>query len=245
MTSPANQHQTVLDQISSAVQSLNNTLQSLPGKAREAADQWWMPPQLGSILVGSAETIAWCGREFLQTVVECLEGSAAPLIMIANAYEWTDIHGIATTVAGEIQPSTLGSTGNWQGPAATAYTKSIAPQSSAATAIAGIAEKTSSSLYTCSAAGIAFYTAVLTVVAKFQVVLTALIVTFFTDIGAIPAAMDAVTETAEDSATLKVLVLALVAFLGAQATEMGTLHDKAGDNSNFPGGHWPVAVKAS
>ncbi|WP_035845898.1 hypothetical protein [Kitasatospora azatica] len=236
------QYQATLDQLSAKMGSISDHLQTVPAKAQSAADHWWIPDPIAEAIIWFGKQIIEMGTQILNTLKDLVEGAAAPIYMFIHGYEWESIRGQASGVAGEIQPNVLGSTGEWQGPAATAYTKQLAPQATAATSIATIADKTSTSLYLCAGAGLIFYLALAAVAAKFFLVVMASIAALASGVFSWAGFLALLEELGVNTTVILTAVGALSALLTAQATQMGTLHGLAVDKAAFPGGHWPVAV---
>ncbi len=239
------QYQAAVDGLSSGLADLSAKLDSIPGKAKASADRWWVPDPLSEAIIFFGEKMCEIGSWILDALEKSLEGAVGPVYMFIRSYEWETIRGLASTVSGQLQPGVVGSTDEWQGSAATAYTKEIGPQAGAASSISSIASKISSSLVEAATAGLAFYLVLGVVAIKFITVLAASIVALGSGIFSWAGFLALLEEAGVSTAVIVTVTGALVTFLGVQAKQMVTLHGQAVDNSAFPGGHWPTAVKTS
>ncbi|MBF9071651.1 hypothetical protein [Streptacidiphilus fuscans] len=236
------QYKSVVNDLTSGLGDLSAKLATVPGKTSAAANRWWIPEPV-------AEAIVWCGNKLielgewlLKNIKELLEGAVAPVYMFIHGYQWESIKGIANSVSGNIQPSVLGATGSWQGDAATAYGNEITPQSTAAASIGTMADSTSTALYVCAGAGLAFYIALGAIVVKFIGALATAIIALGTAVFSWAGLLIVVEEAGVNTGLIGAAVAGLLTVLGAEANEMGALHGTAVGSTAFPLGHWPVAI---
>jgi len=165
-----------------------------------------------------------------------------PIILFKHAWDWQDLRGDASTVAGQLDAEALGAARKWEGPAAEAYKKVIPPQNKAATQIGTVAKNTAVSLTVCAAAGLAFYVALGVILVKFIAAMVTAIAALGSAVFSWAGAAIIVEEAGVNSGLIIAAVSALSAALGAQASQMSSLHGDAVDNAFFPGGHWPKAA---
>ncbi|MER7766770.1 hypothetical protein [Kitasatospora sp. NPDC096140] len=243
MAFQAAQYQATVDKLTSGLGDLSAKLDSVPGKANDAADRWWVPDWLADKVIWFGKKICEIGAWILNKIKECLEGAAAPVYMMVHGFQWETLRGLANGVTGQLQPQVLGSTGEWKGPAADAYGKEIPRQAAAATSVGGICDKTSTSLEICAAAGLTFYLALALVLVKFIGATIAAIASLGSVVFSWAGFLIILEEAGVNTTVIVAAVSALMVLLGAQAKEMAALHGNAVDNSQFPGGHWPVSVK--
>lgn len=241
MFDPA-QFQHTLDKISGKLEEIPRKASELELQSRQLANAWYIPLPV-------AEVIMWITDEFvkladivIQIMVEIMEGQYAPFELYSNSYDWETIRGILSGVAADINPADLGSTANWKGDAATAYTQAIGPQSSAAAQLASLADKMSSTLSTCAAGGFAFYLAALGLLVAFGAAQAAAAAADATGVGAPPGLLAAFADASGTVQALLAFFGAFSVFAGIQASNLNSLHGNAEDSTGFPHGRWPRAV---
>ncbi|MFG2628893.1 hypothetical protein [Streptomyces sp. NPDC048473] len=116
-------------------------------------------------------------------------------------------------------------------------------QPTAATQIETSADKLVTELTLCAVAGAAFQLALLAVLIKVIVVMTAAAVAEGSVVFSWAGLLAAVGEVLLGAGTTTGLVVTLVGVLTAQATQIAVAKGEANDNSAFPkGGKWPSAV---
>lgn len=235
------QYRQVVDKITGGTHDLSGRLNDLPQAANTVLAAV-LPPPVREAILWCVEKLVEIGDWVLDKVIEALKGAAAPVMFYDYAYGWQDLRGTATNVAGQLKPAAMPATGTWNGPAATAYNRVVAPQSDAATKIATIADKTQLALTGCAIAGAAFYVALGVIVVQLIAQVIAAIPLLGS--GALSWAGAALlVETVTVSTTMIAAATStLAALLAAQAATMVTLHGESVDNTAFPGGHWPNAT---
>jgi hypothetical protein len=238
------QYQAVIDKLTSALDDLANKLNQLRNAAQSAIARATGNTTVQNAIAWVTNQIVQVGTSIINKIKDLLKGAAAPIFMYVRGYDWEDIRGLASTVAGELKPEVIDSGGQWVGAGHDAYARNIRPQGDAATRIATIADRTAGSLTTVAGFGLAFYVALGVVVAKFIAATVTAIAAFGTAALSWAGALIIVEEAAVTPAMLIALCSALAAALGAQAAQLATLHGEASDNSAFPGGSWPRAATA-
>jgi len=236
------QYLAALDKLNSGTQELSSKLQQVIPAANAALTSPLLPDFVRDAIIWLARKIVELGRALLEKIIELLKGAVAPIYMFKYAFTWQDIRGQATTVVGNLRPERLSVGRHWHGEAASAYDKAIKPQSEAAERIGAIADKTSTSLTVCAAASLAFYIALGVILVKFIAATIAAIVAFGTAVFSWAGAAIIVEEAGVNSALIITLVGALTAALGAQASQMSSLHGEAVAGGVFAGGRWPVST---
>ncbi|MCX4746691.1 hypothetical protein OG455_14380 [Kitasatospora sp. NBC_01287] len=239
----AAQYQSTVDKLNSGLGDLSAKLDSVPGKANDAANHWWVPDWLADKVIWFGRRLCEIGSWILNKIKECLEGAAAPVYLAIHGFQWESLRGLANGVTGELQPAILGTTDDWKGPAADAYGKEIPRQAAAATALGGICDRTSTSLELCAVAGLTFYLAIALVLVKFIAATITAIAALGSVVFSWAGFLLILEEAGVNTAIIVAAVSALVVLLGAQAKEMAALHGNAVDTSQFPGGHWPVSAE--
>jgi uncharacterized protein YukE len=166
MNVSAAQCQAAIDQLKTGLGDLNVELNRIGPAARAAASQPLLPPWVADALTAVGQKLQEIGSWLLDKITELLKGAAAPGFFADKAYDWEDVRGAASGVAGDLAPEVLQAGRVWHGEAEQAYARQIPPQGAAATRIAAIADKTAVSLGICAAAGAAFYVALGVIVFK-------------------------------------------------------------------------------
>ncbi|GAA1809223.1 hypothetical protein HC028_26005 [Planosporangium flavigriseum] len=236
------QYEATINKLSSGLGELLGKLQEVGPTAQAAANRWYLPQSVADDIIWLGKKILELGSWVLNKIEELLKGAAAPVVMFSNAMDWQDIRGLATGVAGQLKPEALSVERAWHGPAAEAYTRQIKPQSDAAARIGAMADKTATALTVCAVAGLTFYVALGIILIKFIAATITALAAIGTAVFSWAGAALIAEEAAVNTGLIIAAVSALVAVLGAQASQMVVLHGEAVDGSTFPGGAWPDAV---
>ena len=241
MTVSATQYQAAVDELTTGLRDLRTRLGQVGPAATAAANHPLLPPGVGQLVLSAGEKLVELGSWLLEKVTELLKGAGAPFSFIEYGPDWQDVRGLASGVAGDLTPEALEVSRLWQGSAADAYVRQIPPQGRAASSIAALADKTSTSLFVCVGAGLAFYLALGVIVYQYIMTLTTAIGALGSVVFSWAGLLLVVEQTTVTSGMVIAAVSALVALLGTQAQQMGTLYGQAVDTTAFPGGQWPNA----
>jgi hypothetical protein len=233
------QYESAVNKVTQGTQDLNLKIQAVPGAANNTLGKWYIPGFIKDAVRWLAEKICDLASWILEKIVDLLKGAIAPIRMFVDAFEWQDLRGTASGVAGQLKDTALSVDDIWKGSARDAYVKAMKPQSDAADRIGKIADKVHTSLTVCAIAGLTFYVALGVIVVKFVVAMVAVIAALGSVALSWAGALLALEEAGVNSGLIIAAVAALTALLGAQATQMGTLHGEANDADMFPGGKWP------
>jgi hypothetical protein len=233
------QYSAATDKVSRGNKTLADKTDELVSSANNFMGVWYIPGFIKDAVKWLVEKIVAAAKWVWHEVVELFKGVAAPIYMFKYAWDWEDIKGRASTVAGELTVANVGVSSQWSGSAASAYAGSIAPQNAAATEVGNIANGTALSLTGCAAAGLAFYIALGVIVFQCVAGLVTAIAVLGTGLFAPGGLAIVLQEITITPAMIWAAVGALSALLAAEASQMVTLHGSAVDNSSFPGGHWP------
>lgn len=239
----ATQYEHAIDKIRRKIPEITQHTEDLQSKINRVLQEWYIVSPVSDLLAWLTSELIKLAEDVLEFIAAILASATAPIRFFQHAYQWESLRGGATTVAGDVNAASLGSTGDWGGAAANAYTQAIAPQSAAAAQLATLADKTSSALSICADAGLAFYVTVAGCLVAFissQIVACAAATT---GAGAPPALFVSLASGAFTYSTIVGALGALLALVGSQEMQLSTLHGQVLDNSAFPGGHWPVAAK--
>lgn len=242
MTVSASQYEAAASKLRSGVNQVPGKLNDFASATNSTLNKWYIPGFVKDAVKWLAEKLIHLAEAVWNKIVELMKGIAAPGYMIDYAWKWESIKGTASGVASELSPEVVDISQDWKGQAATAYAEAIAPQSDAASQIGTIADKTSTSLAVCAAAGIAFYIALGIIIFQLLAALVAAIIAegtiVFSAVGLGVVVLNAGITTG--------LIIAAVTTLGAclatQASQMASLHGSAVDQTKFPGGNWPKAT---
>jgi uncharacterized protein YukE len=242
MTYTLAQYQAVTEKVSSGADLFGSKIGDLTSACHAALGSWWIPGFVKDEVSWLCQKVAAMAESLWRKIVDLLKGAAAPGYMFEFAYEWASIRGTASTVAGELTLPVVGISKDWKGAAATAYSATVPPQSSAASQIATISTQTATALTTCAAAATLFYLTLGVIVFQAVAALTAAAIALGSLVFSWAGIAMAIAEISVSSGLVVAAVSTLTALLGAQASQMATLHGAAVDNTSFPGGHWPRAA---
>ena len=233
------QYQAAIDKIRNGLAELNAKISQIPGAANAAVNKPDVPESVRDAVIWLAKKLVDILTAVVNKISELLQGAMPPILMFRYAYTWQDVRGLTSGVAGSLRPEALRVNRYWTGQANDAYNRAVKPQSDAAAKIGTIAERTSTSLNVCAAAGLAFYVALGVIVVKLILAAAAAIAAFGSLVLSWAGLAIIVEEAAVTPAMIIATVVSLTALLGAQASQMAVLHGEAIDTSAFPGGKWP------
>ncbi len=240
----ATQYSQISDRITGKLAEIPKHQESVQAEVLRLANEWYIPSWLAESIVYLGEKLWELANWAINLLNEVIEGLGAPVMFWETAYKWESARGIFTGVAAELNPASLGSTGDWKGAAATAYTTAITPQSAAAARLGASSDKVSGALQACAVSGLAFYAGVLLLVAQFVMSQIAAAAATATGVAAPVGLLASLSSGAFTLGAIVALVGTLSALLGVQASQLSTIHGEAEDGTAFPGGHWPVVAGA-
>jgi hypothetical protein len=236
------QYRQAIEKLTTGTNTLSTKLNQVVPAANAALNHWYIPDWMRDAIIWCARKIISIGSAVLEKIKELLKGAVAPVYMFKYAWAWQDIRGQATDVAGSLRPERLSAGRHWTGTAASAYEKAVKPQSEAADRIGTIAGSTATSLTICASAALAFYVALGVILVKLIVATVAAIIAFGSAVFSWAGALIIIEEAGVNSALIITLVGALTAALGAQASQMASLHGEAVAGGVFAGGKWPQST---
>ncbi|MGH3620916.1 MAG: hypothetical protein ACRDQ5_03885 [Sciscionella sp.] len=239
------QFQAVQDKINGGLRDLSGKIDQVRPAAEAGLDHWYIPGFVKDAVRWLVDKAVSLAKTIWDKIVEVLKGVTAPLYFFKYSFDWQDVRGLATGVAGQLKPEAMTASTKWKGSAADAYGKVIKPQGDAANKIGTIADKTSSALGICAAAGLAFYVAIGIILVKFIVAMVGIIAALGSVAFSWAGVVLAVEEAGVNTGLIITAVTTLAAALGFQAQQMSVLHGEAVDNSTFPGGTWPDPTTGS
>ena len=237
------QYRAAIEKIRYGLTELNAKIQQIPGAANAAVASPDMPESVRNAVIWLTRKMVDILTSVVNKIVELLKGAAAPIFMFRSAYGWQEVRGLASSVVGNLRPEALRVNRYWTGVANDAYNRAVKPQSDAAAKVGAIAERTSTSLNVCAAAGLAFYVALGVIVVKFIAAAVAVIAALGSIVLSWAGLALIVEEAAVNTGMIIAAVAALTALLGAQASQIAVLHGEAIDTSAFPGGRWPESTR--
>lgn len=233
------EYDAIVEHINAGMNDIKAKVAQVVPAARAGVDHWYVPDYVAVAALALADSVVNIGTDFLNKLTDLLDGIAAPVLFFYDAYDWTDVKGLASGVAGELNPTVMPSSQHWHGEAAQAYAKIIPGQAAAATRIGAVADSTATALDFCAVAGLAFYVALGVIVAQFILALVAVIGALGSIAFSWAGVALALGETTVSASMVIAAVTTLIGALTAQAQQMVTLHSQVVDNSTFPGGRWP------
>jgi hypothetical protein len=239
MTFDLAHYEATLHRIDAGLERLSRLVDQLPAAVASAAGRWYLPGFASASLTQSGTVLASVGHDLVANLRELVLGAIAPIRFYLLARDWTDVRGLTTSVAGDLQPAALSVGYYWQGRAADAYGMVVPPQIAAAVRIGTMADKTQTALTWSAAAGAAFYLGVLVVLGQLIIVFVGVLAGLMS-VELSWAALDvAVQQTSFSAAEIVSLVSLLGAALTTQYIQLRNLESEAGDVSAFPRRHWP------
>lgn len=244
MTASPAELQRIGTELSTKITEADQKIQSIGGVATNALSspvvQFLLTPAVVNWLVDAVNWVIKALSTALQKIWEFLQGLAAPVTFLIDAFTWGDVQIEAARISEAINPASnmnmqVGAI--WKGPAATAYARAIRPQTEKAAKVSSGAKAVAISLGICGAAGIAFYIALGIIVVKIIIGAIAVIAAFGTVALAPVGLALAIEEAAINSGLIIAAVTTLVTCLGAQAQQANAIRSDI--MSSFPTGHWP------
>jgi hypothetical protein len=236
------QYESAIEKIRTGLAELNTKIAQIPAAASTAVSRPEMPESVRNAVIWLSRKLVDILSAVVNKISELLQGASAPIFMFRYAYGWQDVRGLTAAVVGDLRPEALRVNRYWSGMANDAYNRAVKPQSDAAAKIGAIAERTSTSLNVCAAAGLAFYIAIGVIVVKFIAAAAAAIVALGSVVLSWAGLALIVEEAGVNTGMIIAAVAALTALLGAQASQIAVLHGEAIDTSTFPGGKWPAST---
>jgi hypothetical protein len=236
------QFDAVIREITTGMQDFGEKMDQVLPTATAAVDHWYVPDNVKATVMWLARETVEVGKDLLDLFVELLKGAIAPVYMFADAWDWMDVRGAATTVSSGLGEHKLTvDDSEWSGKAHSAYVKVAAAQSQAAGRVGSIASSTSTHLLACATAGAAFYVTLAAVLVKLIAASIAALAAFGSGVFSPAGAAIVLEEAGVNTAIIATAAGTLAAFLAAQATSMVNLHGEAVDSTSFPGGRWPTS----
>ena len=215
-------------------------LNGLVEAVNTAANRWYVNPAAGKTILIIGQKAINALTELRQLIEDFKEGIFAPVLMFVDAWDWMQVKGAASGASSALSTHHLVvDDSDWSGKARDAYVNSTAAHSAAAAKISSIANNTATQLGMCALAGLAFYSLLITVLAKLAIATVVAIDAFASVVFSWAGVVLIFEEAAVNTLLISAGLGSLLAFLGAQANTMIALKGEAVDNSAFPGGKWP------
>ncbi|WP_199423895.1 hypothetical protein [Actinotalea solisilvae] len=237
------QYQAVIDELNSGMAQLSGHLGRINPTIQAATNHWYIPDWVADALVACGNKLMEAGRWIVEKIGELLEGAAAPVLFFWKAYDWhSGVGGPASQVAGNTSAGALRATFDWSGDAATAYTRAVSTQPTAAAEIQAISTTMATSLGICAAAGLAFYVALGIILVKVIAATIAAIAAFGSVVFSPAGVAIIIEEAAVSGAMIWAAIGSLTALLAAQANQIVAMKGAASAGDAFPRGAWPVGT---
>ena len=230
--------QAVVDKINSGMDDISAKMDEIPRVANSTIDHWYIPDFVADGIIWLAEKMLDLAKKIWDKVVEVLKGVAAPIYLFSYAMDLNDVSATADGIVANLGDADMAGSEDWSGKGAEAYRRQLSPQRDAAGELGHIAEQMKSSLIWASVAGLTFYVGLGVIIVKFIVAMVAAIAALGSVVFSWAGAGLIVEEAGVNIAAIGTLVAALLALLGDQVKEMGSLQDAA-STDKFPGGRWP------
>lgn len=204
---------------------------------------------VGSGINAIIEGINWLANQLIELVTDAIErigqlldARDIPPRMGRAADDWLElVRRPATGVAGQLTPSELLGSYNWQSAAGSAYAAVIPAQAAAANKVGTIADQAATTSVNVANGGKDFYTSLAFALAGFLIGLAGAIATLVSGpiglagvLGGITVYLVAIDRAVSEANALN----------GTLAGELVNLHGELADGSTFPGGSWPKGTAA-
>lgn len=245
MTFSVAQMEAVSTKITSGMKDLRDKIGKIEPAAVQAANHWYVPPEVGKALIWMAKQAVKIAVGILDTLIDIIQGLTAPFLFWQDAEEWSNIKAKAETIASDIGQERISSRladGNWSGSAADKYKVAAAPQATAATRISAIADTMKSTLQAAAAAGFVFYVAIGFILYKF----ISAVVSMIAEFGFVISSLFGVATILEEAGTTPLAIAAAISGLGAFLAPQieGLINAGASleSGAGFDRGHWPSAT---
>jgi hypothetical protein len=236
------QFEAVIQEITTGMEDFRKNIDQVLPTAAAAMNRGYVPGNVRATMMWLARETVEVGRDLLDLFADLLKGAIAPVYMFADAWDWMDIRGAATTVSSGLDEHKLAvDDSDWSGRAHSAYARVAAAQSQAAGRIGSIAGSTSTHLLACAVAGTGFYVTLAAVLVKLIAASVAALAAFGSGVFSPAGAAIVLEEAGLNTAIITGALVTLTGFLAAQATSMVNLHGEAVDSTSFPGGMWPAS----
>ncbi|MEJ3742794.1 hypothetical protein WEI85_05850 [Actinomycetes bacterium KLBMP 9797] len=207
-----------------------------------AVNHWYVPADVRQAVVWLATKTVEIGRKLLDLLVDIIEGAHAPIVMFIDAWEWMDVRGAATLVGSSLSANALVvDDTDWSGKGRDAYVAVAEAQSQAALRVSAIASSAGTLLIACAVAGLMFYALLVAVIVRLVAAAIAALTALGSAVFSWAGVGIVLGEAGASTATVGAAIMALLTFLGAQATAMVSLHGEAVDVNGFPKGRWPTS----
>jgi uncharacterized protein YukE len=236
------QYEITLHRIDAGLDDLSRIVRQLPAATASITGRWYMTDAMSASIAQVSATLTSIGHDLIAKLKELLRGAIAPIRFFALAGDWGGVRGLASSIAGELQPVALSVDFCWQGRAADAYQKVIPAQVSAAVRIGAMADKTQTALTWSAAAGCAFYLGVLVVVIQLIIAFIGVLAALESVVFSWAALALAIEKATFSAAEIVALVGLLAAALTTQEIQLSNLHSEAEDAAAFPHHQWPSSV---
>ncbi|PVG84788.1 hypothetical protein DDE18_04130 [Nocardioides gansuensis] len=233
--------QAAVDKINQGMDDISTKMQEIAPAANAAIDHWYIPDFIAEGIIWLAEKTIELAQKIWDKIVEVIKGIAAPVYFFQYSQQLNDVASSADSIEANLADQLLIQADEWSGQAADAYKAEVPPQRNAAGELGTIAEAMKSSLIWAAVAGLAFYVGLGVIIVKFIAAMVAAIAAFGSAVFSWAGAALIVEEAGVNIAAIAALVTTLLALLGDQVKEMGSLQNAA-SSDKFPYGKWPVAA---
>lgn len=235
--------QAAVDKIDRGIGDISAKMGEIPDAANNTLGKWYIPGPVKDAIKWLAEKMLDLAEKILAKIQEVVRGIAAPVYFFNYAMDLNDASAQAEGIVASLADQLLIKEDEWGGEGATAYRAEVPPQRDAVSELGSIAEQMKSSLLWAAVAGSIFYVGLGVIIVKFVAAMVAAIAALGSAVFSWAGAGIVAEEAGVNLTAIGALVTTLIAMLGDQVKEMGSLQNAA-SSSKFPGppvGRWPRA----
>ncbi|MQY21627.1 hypothetical protein [Nocardia macrotermitis] len=233
------QFESIIKKIEDQLGILSEKVNGVPAVVDSATAQWWVTDAMESAIRYCGKEIIKFGKWLYSTIKDLLKGIAAPVYMAIKAWDWYEIRGTVTQIAGDLNPDQSRAMREWQGAAEQSYKSTSTVQNNATKRIGDIADKAATSLAIVATAGLTFYAALLGILYNAIAAMVSMIVELGSGVLCLAGIATVIATGAETSISITGIVIAITALIAAETSQMFALMSATTDNSSFPNGKWP------
>ena len=196
----------------------------------------WLLDKINDLL----EKISEAFNKFWEIVVDYFEGMLAPIIFYARAQSWySDVQSPMVKLGTDVDSNNVLKPSQWEGEGGNSYRRSVSDQSAACNAVATMAGTVGSALTDCAVGGLIFYAAIIGILIKMIMGVSAGTAATATGVGAPVGLAASLASSGIGSAEIAGAITAAVIFIGSQ---MHAFNDLNKGFAAFPQSRWPSAT---
>lgn len=234
-------YEAIIERCKALAEKLRNLVNAVHDKVEYALSLMpvvfqWLLDKINDLLVKISEAF----NKVWGTLVDCFEGALAPITFYLRAQSWySDVQSPMVKLGTDVGSDNVLKSSQWEGKGGDSYRNSVSDQSKACNAVATMAGTVGSTLTQCAVGGLVFYGAIVGVLIKMIMGVSAGTAATATGVGALVGLPAILASIGIGAAEIGALITAAIALV--------TLQMKAFDELNkgfaaFPLSSWPSAT---